>query len=231
MGCCEFRDSNDYKYKDTPTLGSSKKQKTIKKVSFDIKPIELFGVSVQETNSFSWEIPEDQSDWEQYDTNGPLNIKYLEKNTLQVSITITFPIPVNYETILHLINSPKYRLQWDNQVSKMTIFIGNDLLDGKVSFNYKSAKNTEVYERIVRKYQEYFYIVYLQYNEKAKSSYTLFKFAEVGKVFQCFFDFQITSKIHDFIEGKKDWAENLINEVSLHCSCPSLQIVGPSNVI
>ena len=177
-----------------------------------MQPINLSGVSVEEVEELGWEIPTDMSAWQEHPSNNLLKISYLQDTVSQVALTIAFPEPVNYELLLRLINNPKHRLQWDNSIHKMIVFIGDDILDGKVSCTYRNLNTSEVFERVVRNVEGFYYILYRQYDERTKGNYTVFKFAENGEVLQAFFKLRIAN-MQEFLEKKKEWAESLYKEI------------------
>ena len=228
MGCCEFRDSEGKKRKSENDLVllSAKSHKGNKKVSFVTQPIRLTGIYVKEVEEVDWEIPTDMSSWQVHTSNNIVKISYLGDSGLQVGLTITFAQPVNYELLLLIINKPKHRLEWDNSIQKMILYIGDDVLDGKISYTYRNLNTREVFDRFVRNVKGVYYIVYRQYEQGTRGNYNIFKFDQNGKVFQAFFKIRIVN-IEEYLEKKKEWAEFFYKEVLFHMRCSTMENSNP----
>ena len=143
-----------------------------------------------------------------------MSVNYLQKEKLLINLRIFFSEPVSYELLINIINNPKIRLQWDHHLLKMIIFLGSDLLDGKINCLNMMGKGSVVYERIVRRIDDKFYILYRPYDESLRDDYEIFIFERCVTVLQVFSQ-SVEKKIEEILDGKAKWAENLLKEVKM----------------
>lgn len=180
MGCCEFQVpstyflSNSDKSRYQSILLNKKRPSLPKKtVRFEISVMNFKQLLIPEEINAPWYESisnTDTSAWTIFKTNENISLKYsVEHNKLFTSLLMTLDMMISHETIISLLNNPKYRTLWDNDIKKMEVLFGDKNLDASVIIENKFSDKSRLFKRIVRKYNENYYIVltaFAEANEK-----------------------------------------------------------------
>ena len=220
MGCCEAHlqplspGQNHFR----SILLHAPRPRLKKKVSFKLAPANFKNLAIQEIReSIPWYISLldcDTSDWSAFKLTGAVRSRYVAHGSkLNTRITIILNVILGYEAIVSLINNPKYRLQWDTNITKMEIVLGDANLDATICFSYLDEGKSEIIERTVRKYNEMYMIVCvtLDKNSEDKKNYFVACIYPSNKI-EMFFQEDFCD-LFDALETKQEWAHRLSKEI------------------
>lgn len=228
MGCCEaqLQSLSPSQSNCRSILLQAPRRRIKKKVSFNIAPANFKNLVIQEiTDTIPWYaslIDCDISEWTVFKLTGVVRCRYLAHgNQLDTRITIILNVILGYEAIVNLINNPKYRLQWDTDITKMEIILGDTNLDATIYFSYSDDCRTQVIERTVRKFKDMYVIVCATLNKSSEEKKNFFTACIYpSNKIEMFFREDITD-IFDTLEAKIDWATRLSKEIIANKTNPS----------
>jgi hypothetical protein len=214
MGCCEFRDNSKINKKTLDELPKliPKVQITKKKLFLDHGAL-IKDLKIEDSES----IPDDIgsikniSSYAIYEYSPSIKIQFDMQDSIHLNIVILLNQPISYKIILNLINSPKFRLQWDIDLDKMVVSNKECFLSGKAELFYKGS-GRHVFEITVKKFENEYFLMH-KLDSKA-SECVLYTFLELGKFVNVYFkQDKPCEDIESYLTAKSEWAENLLNEI------------------
>lgn len=225
MGCCEIQLPSTYtlttseKSQCQSILLKKKRYSEPKKtVRFEISFTCFNKLIIPEETKTPWYVPVSETDtslWTLHKTNEILSLKYTEnEKNIYSSLIITLGIAANHETILCLLNNPKYRVIWDTEVKKMELVFGDTNLDANVIMENHSCEKSRLSKRVVRKFNETFYIAHSFYGECCENDCMIIAIYDGDKVVITWVEYpdQATSLDKKFLWGLKLYSEIMIHK-------------------
>ena len=226
MGCCEGHSISPYLLSPRSAaayhsiLLKEKKPSKNKKVRFEISYTNFKELHVKEETFIPSYLSSlsNIDEWKEIKTTQNISIKYSEEsNKMLTSATLTLNTPSGHESIICLVNNPKYRVLWDTDLRRMELLFGDRNLDATVGLLEKWEEKPRLYERNVRKWGQTYYISYTPFDENLKDNFIIFLIHSTDKL-QIYWKEEIQTPLDLEIEKKFIWCKKFIEEIIEHKS-------------
>lgn len=222
MGCCQTHlaaDNLRTLTKSHSILLKVPKKRLEKKVSFKVEAKHHKSLNIEETaESPLWYTSltnSDISEWSEFIQCSTVIFNYsMLDGKLNTKIKIILNEIPDYESIVSLINNPKHRIDWDPNLLKMEIILGDPNLDATICLSEKLHGKIEVYERTVRKFKEVYMIYYSLLDKVEKDNYFAACIFPSYKIE--IFCRETCKDLASTLKLKSEWALHLEKEILTH---------------
>ena len=221
MGCCEGHSYSPYLLSPKSAaayhsiLLKEKRPSHNKHVRFEISYTNFKELSIREELEVPWYVSDlaNGYDWEYYKSSEKLSLHYIKEETkILISSTLSLNSTTGHKSIICLLNNPKYRLIWDNDLRTMEVLFGEANLDATVSLMDKWEDKARLYERNVRKFGSGVYIHYAPFDENLKDNFLIFAIHSPDKL-QIYWKEDLTEDYEFDLHKKFIWANKLYDEI------------------
>jgi hypothetical protein len=223
MGCCEVHSSDNYlsvtRLHPSILMKEKRNSSQSKRVRFEISFNNYKNLTIQEEEPPDWYssiLSTDFSTWEKYSNSTFADLYYIVNDgKLFTAVKVELTFEINHETIICLINNPKYRIAWDLNLRKMEILFGDCSLDAMIEMIEMGNESIKLLERKVRKFGDSVCCFYVPLKDETLDSYFLVSLIE-KKTIVCYFKENLEEDFLPLVNQKLLWATRLIEEVLIY---------------
>ena len=223
MGCCEVHSSANYLSANTlhpPILLKGKRDSSqSKRVRFEISFTKYKNLTIQQAEAPFWYssiLETDFSIWSKYNNSTFTEIFYcIDQGKLFTVARVGLAFEINHETIICLINNPKYRLAWDLSIRKMEVLFGDCNQDALIEVIEMGSDSPRLYERKVRKFAENICCYYFPHKDDDLENYFLISMKK-NNMITVYFKEDAEKDCLPLVNQKLLWTTRLFEEVLIY---------------